>query len=62
MTPYAPAPELPDENYPFLLTTGLVLYPTSILLLLLVNYFLRKTRYAFPRGELLFIFFFVTEA
>ena len=26
VTPYAPAPELPDENYPFLLTTGRVLY------------------------------------
>lgn len=34
----------------------------SILLLLLVNYFLRKTRFAFSRGELLFIFFFVTVA
>jgi formate dehydrogenase alpha subunit len=26
VTPYAPAPELPDETYPFLLTTGRVLY------------------------------------
>jgi formate dehydrogenase alpha subunit len=26
VTPYAPAPELPDEKYPFLLTTGRVLY------------------------------------
>jgi formate dehydrogenase alpha subunit len=26
VTPYAPAPELPDEEYPFLLTTGRVLY------------------------------------
>jgi formate dehydrogenase alpha subunit len=26
ITPYAPAPELPDERYPFLLTTGRVLY------------------------------------
>ncbi len=26
VTPYAPAPELPDENYPYLLTTGRVLY------------------------------------
>ena len=26
ITPYAPAPELPDEKYPFLLTTGRVLY------------------------------------
>ncbi len=26
MTPYAPPPELPDEKYPFLLTTGRVLY------------------------------------
>jgi len=26
ITPYAPAPELPDEEYPFLLTTGRVLY------------------------------------
>ena len=26
VTPYAPAPELPNEDYPFLLTTGRVLY------------------------------------
>jgi len=26
VTPYVPAPELPDEKYPFLLTTGRVLY------------------------------------
>ncbi|MBP1720579.1 MAG: formate dehydrogenase, selenocysteine-containing, partial [Deltaproteobacteria bacterium] len=26
ITPYAPAPELPDNEYPFLLTTGRVLY------------------------------------
>jgi predicted molibdopterin-dependent oxidoreductase YjgC len=26
VTPYVPAPELPDEEYPFLLTTGRVLY------------------------------------
>jgi formate dehydrogenase alpha subunit len=26
VTPYAPAPELPDEKYPYLLTTGRVLY------------------------------------
>jgi formate dehydrogenase alpha subunit len=26
VTPYAPAPELPNEEYPFLLTTGRVLY------------------------------------
>ena len=26
VTPYAPPPELPDEKYPFLLTTGRVLY------------------------------------
>jgi formate dehydrogenase alpha subunit len=26
ITPYAPPPELPDEEYPFLLTTGRVLY------------------------------------
>jgi predicted molibdopterin-dependent oxidoreductase YjgC len=26
VTPYAPPPELPDETYPFLLTTGRVLY------------------------------------
>jgi formate dehydrogenase alpha subunit len=26
VTPYAPAPELPDADYPFLLTTGRVLY------------------------------------
>ncbi|OGP90605.1 MAG: formate dehydrogenase [Deltaproteobacteria bacterium RBG_16_48_10] len=26
VTPYRPAPELPDEKYPFLLTTGRVLY------------------------------------
>jgi predicted molibdopterin-dependent oxidoreductase YjgC len=26
VTPYAPAPELPDAEYPFLLTTGRVLY------------------------------------
>lgn len=26
ITPYVPAPELPDEEYPFLLTTGRVLY------------------------------------
>jgi predicted molibdopterin-dependent oxidoreductase YjgC len=26
ITPYIPAPELPDEEYPFLLTTGRVLY------------------------------------
>ncbi len=26
VTPYAPAPELPDKEYPFLLTTGRVLY------------------------------------
>ncbi len=26
VTPYAPSPELPDEKYPFLLTTGRVLY------------------------------------
>ncbi len=26
ITPFAPAPELPDEQYPFLLTTGRVLY------------------------------------
>ena len=26
VTPYAPAPELPDTDYPFLLTTGRVLY------------------------------------
>ena len=26
VTPYAPAPELPDEEFPFLLTTGRVLY------------------------------------
>jgi predicted molibdopterin-dependent oxidoreductase YjgC len=26
MTPYVPVPELPDEEYPFLLTTGRVLY------------------------------------
>jgi len=26
VTPYIPAPELPDEDYPFLLTTGRVLY------------------------------------
>ena len=26
ITPYAPAPELPDQDYPFLLTTGRVLY------------------------------------
>jgi len=26
VTPYAPAPELPDETYPFLLTTGRVIY------------------------------------
>jgi formate dehydrogenase alpha subunit len=26
VVPYAPAPELPDEEYPFLLTTGRVLY------------------------------------
>ncbi len=26
VTPYAPSPELPDEEYPFLLTTGRVLY------------------------------------
>ncbi len=26
ITPYAPAPELPDATYPFLLTTGRVLY------------------------------------
>jgi len=26
VTPYAPAPELPDEEYPFLLTTGRILY------------------------------------
>jgi len=34
----------------------------SILFLLFVNYCLRRTRYAFSRGELLFIFFFVTVA
>jgi predicted molibdopterin-dependent oxidoreductase YjgC len=32
VTPYAPAPELPDENYPFLLTTGRVLYHYHTLL------------------------------
>ena len=26
VTPYAPSPELPDEEYPFLLTTGRILY------------------------------------
>lgn len=31
-TPYAPAPELPDEKYPFLLTTGRVLYHYHTLL------------------------------
>lgn len=34
----------------------------SILLLLFANYCLRRTRWAFSRGELLFIFFFVTVA
>jgi formate dehydrogenase alpha subunit len=32
VTPYAPSPELPDENYPFLLTTGRVLYHYHTLL------------------------------
>jgi len=32
ITPYAPAPELPDQDYPFLLTTGRVLYHYHTLL------------------------------